>query len=419
MKLVEQTAWWHVYPLNALGAPIFDVESKELVHRLPALIPWLDYAKELGCTGVLLTPIFESTSHGYDTLDHFKIDRRLGTNEDFDQFMAAANERNLGIILDGVFNHVCVNHPLVKQTFENKNFGEDCPIKLSWVDGVAHPHYWEGHETLVELNHSSPTAKALVKDAMLFWLRKGIAGWRLDVAYAIPKDFLAEVITEVKTEFPDAIFSGEVIHGDLPSFIDEAKLDTVTQYWLWKAIWSSINDRNMWELAHSLGQHQEMSTGRIMQTFIGNHDVTRIATKIGKAGAELAAIILMTVPGVPSVYYGDEQAFHGEKQETGKYADVAVRPQLPESPEKLFEFGWPLFRFYQKLISIRADNPWLTTADIEVTGRDSDWISYNCTSGDNTLTAHLTLEEHPTAKVEVNGELILDWVSEHCLKVEP
>ena len=117
MSLLDHAIWWQVYPLTACGAPIHlpdqAASPQRDAHRLPRLLNWLDYAIELGCSGLLLGPVFASTSHGYDTLDHFRIDPRLGDDADFDALVTAARERGLAIMLDGVFNHVGVHHELV------------------------------------------------------------------------------------------------------------------------------------------------------------------------------------------------------------------------------------------------------------------------------------------------------------------
>ncbi|HEY6786209.1 MAG TPA: alpha-amylase family glycosyl hydrolase, partial [Trebonia sp.] len=104
---VERAIWWHVYPLGFTGAERAALPPGEPVrHRLRHLARWLDYAVELGCNGLLLGPIFAAETHGYDTVDHFRIDPRLGDDEDFDALVAAARARGVRIALDGVFNHV-------------------------------------------------------------------------------------------------------------------------------------------------------------------------------------------------------------------------------------------------------------------------------------------------------------------------
>src|SRR6202050_12598 len=103
----DHAVLWHVYPLGFTGAGRSALPAHEPArHRLRQLERWLDYAVELGCNGLLLGPVFASESHGYDTTDHFRIDSRLGDEADFDALVAAADQRGMRLILDGVFNHV-------------------------------------------------------------------------------------------------------------------------------------------------------------------------------------------------------------------------------------------------------------------------------------------------------------------------
>ena len=318
MGLVDHAIWWQVYPLGALGAPVLEREDG-LHHRLERLEPWLDYVVEMGCSGLLLGPIFASTAHGYDTIDHGRIDPRLGDDADFDRLVQACRERGLALMLDGVFNHVGVEHPLV---------AANSPMLKHQGDALA---VWEGHDGLVELDHTRPDVADFVTDIMLHWLRRGISGWRLDVAYAVPPAFWAEVTTRVRGEFPEATFLGEVIHGDYATLAREGHLDSITAYELWKSTWSAINDRNFFELDWTMTRHDELLELVRPLTFVSNHDVTRIISKVGPQGALLALVVLATVGGMPSIYYGDEGGLPGIKYERPG-GDDEVRPEMPAAP---------------------------------------------------------------------------------------
>lgn len=401
MNLLDHAIWWQVYPLGACGAPIRGGETGRH-HRLVRLEAWLDYAVELGCSGLLLGPIFTSSSHGYDTLDHFSIDPRLGDDADFDHLVQQAHQRGLSIILDGVFNHVGAHHDLVQQALRD---GTGL-VKLG-PDGTG-PIGWEGHHDLAELEHRNPAVADLVTEVMLHWLRRGIAGWRLDAAYSVPVDFWATVTGRVREEFPQAVFIGEVIHGDYPAIVSQGGLDTVTQYELWKATWSSIHDANFWELAWALDRHQQFSDVFVPQTFVGNHDVDRIASLVGDAGAVLAAAVLFTVPGMPSIYYGDEQGFRGRKGE-GWDADAELRPALPDSPEQLTELGQWLFRVHQDLIGLRRRNPWLTRGRLDVVDKDNTRIDYRITGPDHVMAVTLALTPQPQVTITVDAQPAFTW----------
>lgn len=248
----------------------------------------------------------------------------------------------------------------------------------------------EGHDDLVELDHSNPAVVDLVVDVMVHWLRRGIAGWRLDVAYAVPTQFWREVATRVRAQFPDVVFIGEVIHGDYPAFIEDSTLNTLTQYELWKGIWSSLHDRNLWELAHAIGRHDEFCRSFIPQTFVGNHDVTRIATLVGPELAAVAAGVLMSLPGSPSVYYGDEQGYTGTKRDQFG-GDDEVRPLLPDEPSQLSQLGRGMYEAYRDLIGFRRRHPWLATAHVEVGEKSNTELAYRCTSGSEVCDVRIDL----------------------------
>ena len=128
------------------------------------------------------------------------------------------------------------------------------------------------------------------------------------------------------------------------------------------AISSSLNDRNLFELDHALGRHNSFLDGELAQTFAGNHDVTRLATALNDErhlGHALA--VLFCVGGVPSVYYGDEQGFHGLKEHR-EGGDDEIRPAFPSSPAELAPDGWPVYRLHQRLIGFRRRHPWLVRA---------------------------------------------------------
>ena len=117
---VQDAVWWHVYPLGFVGAEQQAPADDVVRHRLPQLLDWLDHAVELGTNGLALGPVFASSTHGYDTVDHGRIDPRLGDDEDFDELVEAAHERGLRVLLDGVFNHVGRDHPAFQAVLQGE-----------------------------------------------------------------------------------------------------------------------------------------------------------------------------------------------------------------------------------------------------------------------------------------------------------
>jgi len=405
----DHAIWWHVYPLGLCGAPIRDADHA-LTHRLPRLTHWLDYAVQLGVSGLLMGPIFDSQTHGYDTLDPFRIDPRLGDDADFDALVAGCKQRGLRIVLDGVFSHVGSGHPLVRQALQEGPTGPRAELfDIDWnaPDGPA-PRVFEGHGDLVRFNHSSSQAERYVTDVMEHWLGRGIDGWRLDAAYSVPTRFWSQVLPPVRSQHPEAWFLGEVIHGDYADFVDSSGVDSVTQYELWKAIWSSLKDANLFELAWSLKRHNGFLDDFAPNTFIGNHDVTRIASTLGPDGAVTAAAILMTIGGIPSIYYGDEQGFTGVKEERFG-GDDDVRPAVPDDPSQLSTLGAGIHRAYQELIGLRRRHPWLVTATTETLELKNAQFAYRVSASDSDdfLEVGIDLESAPKVVIkDASGEVL-------------
>jgi cyclomaltodextrinase / maltogenic alpha-amylase / neopullulanase len=362
---VKHAVLWQIYPLGFVGAEAATADRPDVVHRLTHIEQWLGYAADLGASGLLLGPIFASSTHGYDTSDYFAIDRRLGDDGDFDVLIEAAHRRGLKVILDGVFNHVGREFSAFRDALVG---GPQAPeaawFHLAWPAGRSpdsEPDYatFEGHRQLVALNHGEPDVARFVARVMNHWLKRGADGWRLDAAYAVPRRFWENVLPQVRAEYPQAYIFGEVIHGDYAGFVRETGVDAVTQYELWKAIWSSLNDRNFFELAWALDRHNALLETFVPQTFVGNHDVTRIASRlVDERHLPHALVVLLTCGGTPSIYAGDEQAFRGIKEDRAG-GDDAIRPAFPASPSDLAPFGWPVYRLHQDLIGMRRRHPWL------------------------------------------------------------
>lgn len=408
----EHTVWWHVYPLGFCGAPIRE-EHPAPAHRLRRLLGWLDYAVRLGASGLLLGPIFASRTHGYDTLDYWRIDPRLGDGRDFRDLVRACRERGLHLALDGVFGHVSDRHPLFRRALAEGPGGEAARLfDVDWsAEGGPRPRVFEGHAGLVRLRHRDPATARMVGDVLRHWLGQGVDGFRLDAAYSVDPAFWARVLGAVRRDYPAAWFLGEVIHGDYAQFVRRSGVDTVTQYELWKAVWSSIANRNLFELDWALGRHNAFLERFVPQTFVGNHDVTRLASRVGAGGVVVATAILMTVGGEPSVYYGDEQAFTGVKEER-LGGDDAVRPAFPDAPSGLAGWGWPVYRAHQDLIGLRRRHPWLVRARTERVELANTRYVYRAVSPDgaHALRVELDVGERARAEIREDGGALL-WRS--------
>ena len=412
MGWVEHAVWWQVYPLGFTGAPIREPDvAPPATPRLDRVVAWLDHAVELGANGLLLGPVFASTSHGYDTVDHLRIDPRLGDDEAFDRLVAACRARGLRVLLDGVFNHVGAEHPLVTRALAEGPVGRYAGwFRIDWdAPGGPRPEVFEGHSSLVELNHHEPAVAAFVGDVMTHWLGRGIDGWRLDAAYRVPAAFWASVLPRVRAGLPDAWFVGEVLHGDYAGYVTASGLDSVTQYELWKAVWSSLADRDFFELDWALRRHDGFLDTFAPQTFVGNHDVTRIASRVGADAAVLALVVLMTAGGVPSVYAGDEWGLTGVKEERVG-GDDAIRPAFPDSPAQLPPEGARIFRAHQDLVGLRPRHPWIVRARTSATTLTNTRYVYEARGDGEMLTVELDVTEDPRARVAApDGHVLFAW----------
>jgi glycosidase len=413
MDWVDHSVWWHVYSLGFCGAPIREQDTTPKP-RLRKLLGWLDYAIDLGASGLLLGPVFFSRTHGYDSLDQFRIDPRLGDEHDFDDLITACRERGLHILLDGVFSHVASDHPDVARALVEGPGSEAAALfDINWqAAGGPKPRVFEGHKGLARLDHTNPQTVSYVSDVMRHWLDRGIDGWRLDAAYSVDPAFWAQALPPVRADHPGAWFLGEVIHGDYSAFVATSGVDSVTQYELWKAIWSGLETRNFFELDWALQRHNGFLNEFTPNTFIGNHDVTRIASTLGEDHAVTALAILLTVGGIPSVYAGDEQGFTGIKEER-LGGDDAIRPAFPDTPDQLATWGQTIHRAHQDLIGLRRRHPWLVTTRTEAVSLENTRYVYRATAhgGNDHLDVQIDLDAHPIVT-------ILDASGRHLWKQE-
>ena len=387
---IEHAIWWQVYPLGFVGAfPMSPESPQPSQHRLRRLVDWFDHATALGASGIALGPIFASRTHGYDTTDHYRVDPRLGDDADFDYLVAEARRRGLRILLDGVFNHVGVDFAGHRKAPENE-------ASARWFRGrPGRFHTFEGHSELITLNHDNPEVVDYTVDVMAHWLRRGADGWRLDAAYAVPQQFWASTLPRVREQVPDAWFVGELIHGDYAAVVEAAKFDSATQYELWKAIWSSLNDGNFFELDWALQRHNAFLASFAPLTFIGNHDVTRIASRLERPEQLAhALVILLTIGGVPSVYAGDELGFRGVKEE--RYGgDDAVRPEFGSPPVELDRSGAKVWALHQYLVGLRRRHPWLHAATTTTLRLDNRHYVYQTRRGGDALLVALNIDDAP------------------------
>ncbi len=328
-----ETSFYQIYPLGFCGAP-YENDGK-LEHRILKVIDWIPHLKKLGIGAVLFNPVFESDTHGYNTRDYKKIDVRLGTNEDFAKVCKALHEEGIRVILDGVFNHagrgffgfadVCEKkwESAYKDWFNinfdgNSNYNDGL-----WYEG------WEGNYDLVKFNLKNPQVTDYLLESIRTWVKEfDIDGLRLDVAYCLDQDFIRTLRRETTALKQDFYLTGEMIGGDYNRIMGDDLCHSATNYECYKGMHSALNSMNLFEIVHSLlrqfgPENWTLYRGRHLQSFVDNHDVSRIASVLKRPEhLKLIYTLMFGMPGIPTIYYGSEW---GEKADKSM-GDPALRP---------------------------------------------------------------------------------------------
>lgn len=354
----------------------------------------LSYIAELGIDVIYLNPIFKAYSnHKYDTGNYKEIDENFGTEEDFTSLCKKAEEYGIRVILDGVFNHTGSNSLYFNKNNEYESLGayqsKDSEF-YDWYNFIEWPEKyesWWGIETLPGVNEESEGYRDYIlrdDDAVVkHWLRKGASGWRLDVVDELPDDFVKLLRREVKGENKDAVIIGEVwedasnkeSYGKRREYLLGDELDSVMNYPLRRALIDlsagNIDALEFDQRIMSIKENYPPPAYNSLMNFLSSHDVERIITMVSKApkkesvdkdfqasfklSAELykeavekvkqLVIFQMLMPGVPSVYYGDEIGMQG-------YADPFCRAA----------FSWDnqdedLKLWYKMAIALRKSSP--------------------------------------------------------------
>lgn len=332
MAWYDSAVFYHIYPLGLCGCP-HDNNGETGAH-FDKLNEWAEHAKRIGCNAIYIGPLFESGSHGYDTTDYRLVDRRLGTNDDFKQFVKNCHANDVKVIVDGVFNHTGRDFFAfqdIKQNRENSRYKDwYCNVNFwgnnEYNDGFSYDN-WGGYNLLAKLNLWNPEVKNYHLETVKFWADEfDIDGIRLDAADILDFGFMKELRSFCNGLKPDFWLMGEVIHGDYSRWVNNDMLHSVTNYELHKGLYSGHNDHNYFEIAHTIKRLNGIVGDKKLYTFCDNHDVARIYSKLNnKAHMYNVAILVYTVPGIPSIYYGSEFGIPGNKE---KGSDWNLRPDL-------------------------------------------------------------------------------------------
>jgi cyclomaltodextrinase len=341
--------------------------------NLWGVIDRLDYLQDLGINAIYFTPIFQSAcNHRYHTHDYYQVDPLLGGNLAFEALLEAAHKRNIKVVLDGVFNHASRGFFFFNDILENGPHSPwldwfkiiDWP--LSAYDGSKPANYegWIDNRALPVFNHDNPQVREYIMQVGEYWLHQGIDGWRLDVPNEVKTPgFWQEFRDRVKAVNPEAYIVGE-IWGDARPWLDGTQFDGVMNYRFTEATIafaagehfikdyvapdlhphppiSAVQYAN--KIQHLLSLHPwEITLTQL--NLLDSHDTSRLLTAVGedKASVRLSTVLLLTFPGAPSIYYGDEVGLAGGK-------DPDSRRGFPP-PEK---WDTQLLKLHKELIALR------------------------------------------------------------------
>lgn len=397
---INQASIYHIFTLGFCGAEEENNESVQTTNRIKKVLEWEEHLKTLGMNTILFSPLFESISHGYDTTDYYQLDKRLGTNEDFKAVCKKLHEDGFRILLDGVFNHVGREFFAFKDLLMNKQESRYkdwfCNVDFGGSTPYGDPfsyEAWEGHYNLVKLNVWNQEVRDYLFGAIKMWIEEfEIDGLRLDVAYCIDQGFLSALRHFTETQKEDFWLMGEMIHGDYRRLIGSDLLHSTTDYECYKGIYSSHNDKNYFEINHSMNRlfgKGGLCEGLKLYNFVDNHDVERIGSILReKEHIQNVYTLLFTMPGVPSVYYGSEWAIEGKKE---RGSDKSLRPTL--DLEEMLAKDQSLVEHISKLAAIREQNIILQEGSYEQVVVRNQQLIFARVLGDKRVYVALNLQE--------------------------
>lgn len=359
--------------------------------NLWGVIDQLDYLRDLGITAIYFTPIFQSAcNHRYHTHDYYQVDPLLGGNEALYRLLEAAHWRGMKVVLDGVFNHASRGFFFFNDILENGPHSpwidwfkvEGWPLAAYVGDRPANYASWEGNRALPEFNHANPAVREYIMQIAEHWIRQGIDGWRLDVPACIQEPgFWQEFRDRVKAINPEAYIVGE-IWRDARQWLDGTQFDGVMNYWFAGAtiaytagdrvIREEVKDRDydpypaMDATTYSekiqLLLHRYPWEIQLTQlNLLSSHDTARLLTLASGdvASVKLATLLLMTFPGAPSVYYGDEVGLPG-----------ALDPDCRRSFPPKEQWNQEILDCHRRLIALRHAHLALRIGEYRLLGAD-------------------------------------------------
>ncbi len=370
---VRDTVWYQIFPERfANGNPDNDPEgtlpwgSAEPTSTnffggdFEGVIKHIDHLVKLGVTGLYFTPIFKATSnHKYDTIDYMEIDPQFGDKETFKRLVQVCHDNGIKVMLDAVFNHSGFYFPQFQDVLEN---GENSKYKdwfYIWdfpVQTEPKPNYdtFAFTHMMPKLNTSHPEVREYLLEVGRYWVREfDIDGWRLDVANEVSHDFWREFRKEVKAIKPDVYILGEIWHDSMP-WLQGDQFDAVMNYPYTSAAIQFFAHEAIkaeefaYKTTDALLMYQDNAT-EVAFNLLGSHDTPRILTVCGENKAKVKQLFtfLLSSPGSPCIYYGDEIGMAGGM-------DPGCRECMIWEEEKQDK---DLLGFISHLIQLRKENP--------------------------------------------------------------
>lgn len=351
------------------------------------VIEQLDYLQDLGINAVYFTPIFQSASnHRYHTHDYYQVDPMLGGNPAFKELLDAAHKRDIKVVLDGVFNHSSRGFFFFHDVLENGPYSpwvdwfkiERWPVSPYNGEYPANYVGWAGNRALPVFNHDNPAVREYIMEIAEYWIKFGIDGWRLDVPFEIKTPgFWQEFRDRVKAINPEAYIVGEVWR-DSREWLDGTQFDGVMNYLFTaptiaftagdRVDITQVEDRSYDPYPPLFAKEYGEKMEKLLQLYpweiqltqlnlLASHDTARLISiaQGDKASVELATVLLLTFPGAPSIYYGDEVGLPGK-------LDPDSRRGFP------MEASWDVYvlKYHQKLIALRNKYPALRTGSYHI-----------------------------------------------------
>jgi alpha-glucosidase len=283
---------------------------------LPGIFEKIEYLHALGVTCVYLTPIFHASSnHKYDTIDFHAVDPMFGTLADFDRLLAALHARGMRLVLDAVFNHVGDHHPW----YAGRHRDPKLAGYFLKIDGRE--QFWRGHRHLPELDVDNPELEEFLwrgRDSVVrWWLDRGIDGWRFDTAPDLGLPFIRRLAAAIRPAYPDRVMWGEVTNFPGADWTGPDRYDGVMNYYCRTAV-HGFADGGLTarEAGESLAEYvREMGLPAALRSLLilSSHDTPRLMTGLhdDEARVRLAMTLQFALPGIPMIYYGEENGMAG------------------------------------------------------------------------------------------------------------